>query len=57
MNEPKKCKFYDEKRNECTALKLIFCKNERCNFFKEKEEEEEKQKLHRCNRNEAKWTS
>lgn len=38
MDDTKKtCRFYDERRNECTALKLIFCKNEKCNFFKEKE--------------------
>ena len=45
MDDTKKtCRFYDEKRNECTALKLIFCKNEKCNFFKEKEDEEDKDK-------------
>nr|DAO29567.1 MAG TPA: hypothetical protein [Caudoviricetes sp.] len=44
MNEPNKCKFYDEKRNECTALKLIFCKSEKCKFFKECEDEEDKEK-------------
>lgn len=37
MEAKKDCKFYDEKRKDCNALKMAYCKFEaKCSFYKQK---------------------
>lgn len=34
------CRFFDKRAGNCRALKELYCKNEKCAFFKAKAEEQ-----------------
>lgn len=40
----KKCFAYNSEKNMCIALDKLYCKSEKCNFFKTKEQNQ-KEKL------------
>ena len=41
-NEPNyDCAFYDKKNRSCTALNKLYCKKEKCNFYKTENEYKE----------------
>ena len=39
------CRFFSEKTNKCLALKELYCKNEKCVFYRNKNKSEAKEQV------------